>query len=62
MRFPGKKTIRVRNRIPELQFNSVEMYSGVYSVCLRTKVAFYVFMAMLLSLRKMPHCTFLPLK
>ena len=40
MRFPGKKTIRVRNRIPGLQLNSVEMYSGVYSVCLRTKDAF----------------------
>ena len=48
MCFPGKKTIRVRNRIPELQFNSVEMYSGVYSVCLRTVDDFYVFIATLL--------------
>ena len=48
MRFPGKKTIRVRNRIPGLQLNSVEMYSGVYSVCLRTADDFYVFIATLL--------------
>ena len=62
MRFPGKKTIRVRNRIPGLQLNSVEMYSGVYSVCLRTKDAFMSSSRCSFALRKMPHCTFLPLK
>ena len=62
MRFPEKKPIRVRNRIPELQFNSVEMYSGVYSVCLRTKDAFIFSWRCPFALRKMLHCTFLPLK
>ena len=62
MRFPGKKTIKVRNRIPGLQFNSVEMYSGVYSVCLRTKDAFMFSWRCSFALRKMPHCTFLPQK